>query len=104
MLSYNNIIYFTKISYNVAKVWRLEGKDSWVLEGENKSKELWWLVPHLFAFEPARRALHIGDLTKRDLLALHLSSSRSDILYQWVEFPDVLFHSPLVVYGTFLWC
>ncbi|KAF3339882.1 F-box protein [Carex littledalei] len=29
MSCYNNIIYFTRMAYGVAKVWRLEGKDSW---------------------------------------------------------------------------
>ncbi|KAF3341263.1 F-box protein [Carex littledalei] len=99
--SYDNIIYFTKIDDVVAKVWRLEGKDSWVFEGECSSEELRQFVPHPYVYDRARKALLIGDRTNEKLFALHLSSSRLEILSQGVEFPT-LFDSTSVAHGNTL--
>lgn len=85
ILSYDNIVYFTGISaYGVAKVWRLEEKHSQISEGEARSQELRQFVLHLFAYDCVRKALFIGDRRNGELFALHLSSSRLEILS---EFP-----------------
>ncbi|XP_078153640.1 uncharacterized protein LOC144548795 [Carex rostrata] len=101
MSGYDGIIYFTRMDYDVVKVWRLEGKNSWVVE-DDSSEKLPQFFSHSFAYDRARRVLFIGDRTKRELFALHLSSSRLEILSQGDEFPKELFDSPQVAHGNTL--
>ncbi|KAJ4791116.1 F-box protein [Rhynchospora pubera] len=75
-----------RIGKGVAKVWRLEGKNSWVLEGEGDYEQLRLFVPTQFAYDPARRALILGVRDNGEYFALHLSTSRLEIVSHAPDF------------------
>ncbi|KAJ4762453.1 F-box protein [Rhynchospora pubera] len=81
------------------------GKDSWVLEGEGHSEELPRFVDSPFQYDSARGALIVGGRDNGEYFALHLLSSRLEILSRGAEFqppPWEVFDFPVVPHANTL--
>ncbi|KAJ1697077.1 hypothetical protein LUZ63_005589 [Rhynchospora breviuscula] len=104
MSCYNSTIYFGRISEDVTKVWRLEGKNSWVLEGEGDNEELRRFVPTPSAYDPSRGALIIGGRRNGEYFALNFSSSTLEILSHGVDHPPIweVYDHPRLPHGNTL--
>lgn len=76
VLSYIGDVYHIMLGVAEGRVWSLEGKDRWVLEGEAKYQDL-----YKFGYDKARGPLLIGGRRNNKIFAFYLSTLRWELIH-----------------------
>lgn len=79
---YDGGIYHLVVMDVKLTIWRLEGNENWVLEGEWRNEGFKWFVLVPFAIDEKRHMLFIKGRFSNELAAFHLANSRWKVISQ----------------------